>query len=163
LETGPTSPAFLYPDIDIYNSVTNTWTTSILNEPKAFFASIVDGNNIYWAGGYSSSGLSCEVEIRNPNTGATAVDYLFEPSYWTSSDGENAVLKDNKIVFFVRDVYPASENKFNIYDITTQNWSIGLLPVTIDMASIIAVNNTIYLAGSFIDGTYSDQVWKLEF
>jgi len=63
-------------------------------------------------------------------------------------------------------VIALQNNKFDIYDVTTKTWSIGLLPVNIIGASIISVNNTIYVAGGQTeDGLYipSNQVWKLEF
>lgn|GEM_PF-6487870 len=49
-----------------------------------------------------------------------------------------------------------SRNKFDIYYIATNSWSVGVLPVNIDGASIISVNNIIYVARV-------NQVWKLEF
>ena len=71
------------------------------------------------------------------------------------------MLKNNKIVFFTgRGV---EKNKFDIYDITTDTWSIGVLPQNIVGASIISVNNTIYVAGGYVNGVLSNQVWKLEF
>jgi len=50
-----------------------------------------------------------------------------------------------------------------VYDIATNTLSIGVLPVTIEAASIISLNNTIYLAGGLVNGALSNQVWKLEF
>jgi N-acetylneuraminic acid mutarotase len=72
------------------------------------------------------------------------------------------VLKDNKIIFF-RYTYPA--DKFDIYDIATNAWSVGVLPQhNIENASIIAVNNTIYIAGGDArNGTRTNQVFTLEF
>ena len=55
------------------------------------------------------------------------------------------------------------KNKFDIYDVTTNSWSIGLLPLKIYSSSIISVNNTIYVAGGYVDGVLTNQVWKLGF
>ncbi len=56
-----------------------------------------------------------------------------------------------------------ARNKFDIYYIATNSWSVGVLPVTIYGASIISVNNTICVAGGKVNGVLSKQVWKLEF
>jgi hypothetical protein len=54
-------------------------------------------------------------------------------------------------------------DKFDIYDIFTDSWSIGVLPVNIYGSSIISLNNTIYVAGGYVNGVLSNQVWKLDF
>ena len=56
-----------------------------------------------------------------------------------------------------------NKNKFDIYETTTNTWSIGVLNQNIEGASIISVNNTIYVAGGVVNGVMSNQVWKLEF
>ena len=55
------------------------------------------------------------------------------------------------------------DDKFDVYDVATDKWSIGVLPVGVLRASIISVNNTIYLAGGVVNGILSDKVWKMEF
>ena len=56
-----------------------------------------------------------------------------------------------------------NNNKFDIYDISTKTWSIGVLPMSLDMASIFSLNNTIYIAGGYRNGQSSKEIWKLEF
>jgi len=67
-----------------------------------------------------------------------------------------AVVKDNKIVFFTGqgDV----KNKFDIYDITNDTWSIGTLSQDFEnvATSVISIGNSIYVAEW-------GQVYKLEF
>jgi hypothetical protein len=79
---------------------------------------------------------------------------------WIIDEGQNAVVKDNQVVFFTGN---AGGNRFDIYNVATNTWSIGELPVNINNASVISVNNTIYVAGGFINDVLSNQVWKLEF
>jgi hypothetical protein len=81
---------------------------------------------------------------------------LFQPNAYFS-----AAQKDNKIIFFTGD--GALKNQFDIYDVSTKKWSIEILPVNITGASIISVNNIIYVAGGIVNSSFSDQVWKLEF
>ena len=85
------------------------------------------------------------------NSGSSTFDCLFQPNATFS-----AVLKDNKIVFFTGD--GAEKNKFDIYNIATNTWSIGVLPQSITGAAIISVNNKIYVAGGDINGVLSNQV-----
>lgn len=139
--------------IDIYDHNTNTWSTSSLLEAKGILAVIHITGSIYWAGG-------CTVEIKNINTGNTSKAVLFKPGGWLIDEGQNAVVKDNKIVFFTGN---AGGNRFDIYNVTNNTWSIGELPVNIKIASVISVNNTIYVAGGYINDVLSNQVWKLEF
>ena len=152
--------------IDVYDYTTNSWSSSTLSRAKTFFSGINVNNKIYWAGGYDSSGNpSCTVEIKDITTQAISSAHLFHPFTYVNHEGLNAVLKNNKIIWFctLDPLNGNSTNKFNIYDITTNTWSIGLLPVKINGASIISVNNTIYVAGGSLNGTITNQVWKLEF
>ncbi len=140
--------------IDIYNDVSNSWSTSTLSEPKSDLSGIPIGNKIYWAGGYNFQGGLCKVEIKDVVAQTNSFENLSLPSQ------VKAVLKDNKIVF-----YNLWNSKFDIYDLNTNIWSIGVKPINIVGASIISVNNTIYIAGGFT-GDYnniSGEVWKLEF
>ena len=137
-----------------------------LTKPKAFFAGIRVGNKIYWAGGDDESGKpSCKVEIMDVATQTSSQAFLFHPFNYVINEGQNAVVKDNKIIWFATPD-PLNGNhtdKFNIYNTVTNTWSIGLLPFRMSGASIISVNNTVYVAGGYVNGKMSDQVWKLDF
>jgi N-acetylneuraminic acid mutarotase len=153
--------------VDIYDNATNTWTTSSMQEGRLNFASVAEGDKIYWAGGGTGSGTSfytsCSVEIMDVATGHSSLTYLSRPVSWFIDGGQNAVVKDNKIIF-LRLHETDDRNKFDVYDMVTNTWSIGVLPQPIPSeASVISVNNTIYVAGGYINGTASNQVWKLEF
>jgi len=154
--------------IDIYDNTSNTWSASYLTQGKMGLTGIAAGSKIYWAGGqtggYNSSlSLTCSVEINDINANANTIHYMFNPVLWEVPSGQNAVLKNNKIIYYRP--FGTDANKFDIYDITTNTWSIGLLPQPIPMGvSIISVNNTIYIAGGAVNGnSLSNQVWKLEF
>jgi hypothetical protein len=146
--------------IDIYNTSTNEWITSLLSESKGFAAGIAVGHTNYWAGGnthyVTSAAPSCQVEIRDANTGISTYANLFQPNAAFS-----AVQKNDTIVFFTG--RGGSINKFDIYDTKSRKWSIGVLPENVEDASIISVNNTIYVAGGKVNGVLSNQLRKLEF
>ena len=87
---------------------------------------------------------------------------LFSPASWYFVDGQNAVVKNNKIIF-LRHEDTAGTYKFDIYDLQTKTWSIGVLPVNVTGASIISVNNNIYVAGVYVNNVLSDKVYELDF
>ncbi len=156
--TGPISNI-----IDIYNNATGVWSTSFLQVPRVWHAAIAVNDILYFAGGLSTE-LSptnyeptCSVETLNTNTGARTLMNLSTPRA-----GLHAVVKDNKILFF-EDDGGGTESRLDMYDIATNTWSIVVLPLPLNEASIISVNNTIYVAGGMVNGVLSNQVWKLEF
>lgn len=157
--------------INIYDVLDNTWSTSDLSIPRGFMASIAVGNNNYWAGGVNdqSDNFTSVVEIRDVNSGVSTFSCLSHPNAFFS-----AVQKNNNIVFFTLSPYvpvdwPMSDqiwqnnNSFDIYDLSNNKWSIGILPSTLRSVSIISVNNTIYVAGGTVNGIPSEKVYKLEF
>jgi hypothetical protein len=145
--------------IDIYNTATNQWSTSSLDEYKGFAAAIAVGNTNYWAGGYTYSpngdNLSRQVEIRNMVSGSSTFGSLFQ-----GNKSFSAVRRNDTIIFFTGS--GAIKNKFDVYDINSNTWSIGVLPEDIEEAGIISVNNTVYVAGGKVNGSLSDQIRKLE-
>ncbi len=155
--------------INIYDASINVWSISDLSIPRGFMAGIAVGTKNYWAGGLHKQPydpFTNLVEIRDETTGQSAFSCLFQPNAFFS-----AVLKDNKIVFFTSGVnipgYWSSQspvmNKFDIYDISSNSWSIGVLSVDIYGSSVISMDNTIYIAGGYVNDELSGQVWKLEF
>ena len=150
--------------IDVYNAATNSWLASHLQYPRAGMGSIAVNGNIYWAGGgYSFANswvMNNNVEILNTSSQDPSITCLL------GRTGITAVKKDDNIVFFTG--YVATNDSrnginFDIYNTTTGTWSIGKLNLKVYYAAVIAVNNTIYVAGG-TDGTnYFDSLWKLEF
>lgn len=151
--------------IDIYDHATGTWSTSSLSEPKAFFAAIHAGDKIFWAGGYDALGNpTCKVEVRDLASQTSTGAFLFHPFSYVTHQGQNAVIKDNKIIWFAT-LDPLNGNatdRCNIYDRATGRWAIAILPFSVSGASIISFNNTVYVAGGSVNGTMTNQVWKLE-
>jgi len=139
--------------IDIYDNATGGWSTSHMQVPRLGPVTISVNGVLYFAGGAISTDgqLTCSVETWNLNTGVRTVMYLSSPGT------TEAVAQNNEILFF------SESDRFDIYDIATNTWSIGVLPVPLRGAAIISVNNTIYVAGGLINGVYNNKVWKLEF
>ena len=151
--------------INIYDVSNDTWSVSYLEQPKGSMAGIAVGNKNYWAGGKipetaTHSYMTSEVEIRDANSATSIKKCLFQPNAGYSTNFE-AVLKNNKIIFFTG--WGSLKNKFDIYDITTDTWAIGVINQSLNWACPVSVNNTIYVAAADINGSLSNQVWKLEF
>lgn len=149
--------------VDVYDDASNSWSTFDLQEPKAAMSAIIVNNKIYWAAGADENRpgpnnsyswvLTSQVEIKDINTGNSTITCLFQPNVWVWQNA--AVQKNDHIVFFTGGNYYAVKNKFDIYNTSTQSWSIGVLPQNIE-GTIISINNTIYVSSG-------SQVWKLEF
>ncbi|HUS01992.1 MAG TPA: kelch repeat-containing protein [Chitinophagaceae bacterium] len=154
---GGTSALGASDKIDIFDNASGTWQTATLQKPMGYLAGVTYANKIYWAS-------ECNVEIKDVTTGNNSTANLFQPGWWAIDDGQNVVEKDNKLIFFR---HQSPTNKFDIYDMATNKWSIGVLPQnSTEYSSIISINNTIYIAGGWpINGgtIRTNQVWKLEF
>ena len=125
---------------------------------KKEYSSIAVNDILYFADESSTNPQpTCSVETLNTNKGVRTLMNLSMPIEMLY-----AVVKDNKILF-LRSGDLADSDKFDVYDIASNTWSIGVLPYKIGGASIISVNDTIYVAGISINGVLSDKVWKLEF
>jgi len=142
--------------IDIYDNATSSWSTSTLQYLSTANGVIAAGNKIFW------KDLDCNVEIMNITTGVSSLASL-------SRTGQTInVLKDDKVVF----IRPGSKY-FDIYNTTSNEWSVGVLPQPLSYGiSAISVNNIIYIAGGTVDCTpipygcvpvYTNQIWKMVF
>jgi len=141
--------------IDLYNSLFNTWPYMNFREPMGFIAGLQVRDKFYSAAG-------CMVEIIDFSKSTSIMNQLSQPGAWSAAEGQHAVLKDDKIVFFTGS---KDRNEFDVFDIPTQTWYVGILPdnKTISQATIFAVDDTIYIAGGYVNGVLSDQVWTLDF
>ena len=165
---GGRTGSYISKTIDIYDALTGTWSTSRMEEPKLGMASIAVDDKIFWAGGSNVFSISVVannsnlVEIRDLTTGVSSFTCLHP-----SRTNLKAVKKDSNIIFFTgafnNDSF--SGTHFDIYNTITGQWSTGELSKWINDATIISVNNTIYVAGGRDkqNGPYFNEVWKLEF
>ncbi len=144
--------------IDVYNGASDSWSTDSLTYPMGSLNGLALADEVYWLGG-------CTMERRNVRTGETSVEQLFKPATPNPMNNQ-AVVKDNKILFFRGAGDDA--HMFDIYDLATRTWSIGVLPQdVINYKTIVSAGNEVYLAGGATYGgnliSLSNQVWRLEF
>ena len=156
--------------IDIYDNATNSWSVSTLHKSKSSHAAIFKNGIIYWAGGTTYADwnngdiLTCEVEVRDINTQVSTFTNLFRQGGYI-----DAFEKGNKIAYLPNTIgSPTIPIRFDIYDLTSNSWSIGALNQYIPTTSgIVSTGNAIYIAGGatfYSNRTqYQTDMWKLEF
>lgn len=156
--------------IDIYDHAINSWSVSELSKPRSSHAGIFRNGKIYWAGGTTyvdwtnGDTLTCAVEVRDINTQISSFTNLFQQAGYI-----DAFEKGNKIVYLPNPISsPMVPIKFDIYDLTSNSWSIGALNQYIPYTSgIVSTGNAIYIAGGstfYSNRTqYHTDMWKLEF
>jgi N-acetylneuraminic acid mutarotase len=150
-------------NIYVYDIISTTWSLQHLSEPKFNMAHTIVANKIMWGGGlrFNNSAV-CDVQFFDPvNNSSTSSNLYSGQEYWDRYN-PTAYIKNNKVVIPRFGSYP-HYNRFDIYDLNTGGWSFGQVNDDLYGPSIISINNVIYIAGGYYNGTLSRQVWKLEF
>jgi hypothetical protein len=114
--------------VDIYDIVTNTWSTADLGEARSAMSAAVVGNKVFFAGGYS-----------NVNPGgaplySNRVDiYDVSTNTWSSTKlsraraNITAATAGNKVLFAGGNVAGSINNTVDIYDASSNSWSLAFL------------------------------------
>jgi hypothetical protein len=151
--------------IDIYDNSTNSWSQSILQEARMGISSIAIGNKIYWAGGvnWDLGTFTCTVEIFDITNGTSTFSNLHKETWFYYNAGQQAVINNSNKIGFCGT--PWAYDKFDIYDLNSNTWSIGKLPSSFQNCCFIKANNKIYMAGGYdvSAGGLSNKVWSLNF
>jgi hypothetical protein len=138
--------------VDIYNSANDTWSTWSLTRPRSQMTSISSASKIFWAGGvdsviYDNGQYSLEatgsIDIDDINSASLTTTCLSQPG------SPPAALSNGKIIF------ATTSNKFDMLDLTTNVWSVGVLNQDVG-GILISAGNNVYLINS-------SKVWKLIF
>jgi hypothetical protein len=138
--------------IEIYDIATGRWSHARLTEGKYGIAGNSFGNKLYWAGGVTPHGLTCKVEIHDESVNSRAIANLSLEYSWHS-----AAVQNNKLIYF------KPNRELDIYDVTTNSWSVGVLPQGLPYGFLVSTNNTPYLATGFDNtGILYPQIYKLE-
>jgi cyanophycinase-like exopeptidase len=155
-ESWPASPVpgtwFASNTVDIYDYSTNSWSTSTLSEGKFGHGAAAFNDKVFWAGGttgsYPNLTPSCNVDIKNVKTGEVSIQKLSSPG------GGAAVIKNNQVIFY------SGGDRFDLYDVATDKWSIVVLPAGFSGGAMISMNSSIYIISYTASAV---KVWKLEF
>jgi N-acetylneuraminic acid mutarotase len=136
--------------VDIYDTITQTWSTAELSMPRVGLMATSLGNKIYFVDGYINN--SSRVDIYDASTNLWSTDEL--------SAGRSLLAAGaaaNKIVF-AGGIEPFGD-KINIFDTSTNTWSTSTLNEPRINISATSLANKIYFSGgSRYSGEISNKV-----
>jgi len=147
--------------VDIYDLVTQTWSTASLSAGRATPTAISSGNKIFFAGGgYYYTDYFSNVDIYDVSINTWTTTSLTE-----AKTGIGAAVVGNKILFaggyrISGDLGPNNAVKtIEIYDLTTNTWSLDILSEARGYVCGITVGNKVFFAGGMSSwGTNSNQI-----
>jgi hypothetical protein len=142
--------------VDVFNSTTNTWSTSTLSDDVALKQS-------YQTSNYITCNKDNQATIKNITSGAITSNCV--SGYVLGAP----VLKNDVIAFPTGSNASGALTQFDLYNVNTAMWSLLKLNQSIAgsvNASVINVNNTVYLAGGYqtnggCNVTFYDKVYTL--
>ena len=138
--------------VDIYDTITKTWSIAELTEPyRDGMAVATVGDKVFFAGGanYDWIDLTSRVDIYNATTNAWSTAELSVPRHDLA-----AVTLGNKIYFAggaVWDFLRRGSKVIDIYDNETNSWTTDVLSEGRYELTATAVGNKIYFAGGIND------------
>ena len=135
------------PAIDVYDYSTGQWSASTMAVNKDGFAATSANGKVYLAGGTVNNAITFHVEELDVNNMTSSNACLHQPMF--SSNNNTSAVKNNMIVFFAYSPFSGIDHhKFDIYNIQTGAWSIGVFPpdliTTNYFTAITSANNEIY-------------------
>jgi hypothetical protein len=138
----------LSPKVDIYDVVSNTWSTANLSKARVSLTAIAAGSKVFFAGGVDEFGTTDVVDIYDMATGIWTVSHL-------SLAGENikATTVGDKVLFAggvgsLTSLDPRRATRVDIYNLTTASWSTASLSEQKWRGhNAVTVNNKVYIAG----------------
>jgi hypothetical protein len=113
--------------VDVYDATTNTWSTAELSEARTSLAAASLGNKILFAGGSGNRGFSKKVDSYSDGINQWSIDSISEVR-----SGLVAATVSTKAFFAGGWIggspnTPAYSNRVDIFDNTTQSWSVANL------------------------------------
>ena len=146
-------PTFSGPSsvVDIYNTVSNTWSTANLSQARYDIAATSLGSEVFFAGGISSSGVSNVVDIYNTvsNTWTTAT--LSQARF-----GVSATAVGNNVIFAGGYNGNADSNVVDIYNTVSNTWTTATLAVARGGPAAVTVGNEAFFASGNFYGDGND-------
>jgi len=153
--------------VDIYDVISNTWTTTHLSEARTNLAGAAARNKVFFAGGLGNNGASKTVDIYDVPSGTWTTTQLSE-----ARAGVVAAAVDNIVLFGggYKPLFPpggvgyisngGATDAVDIYNITFNAWSKGRLSEARESLVAAGAGNKILFAGGEIppaslNSTYS--------
>jgi hypothetical protein len=133
--------------VDIYDIVTQTWSTAELSVGRYAITIVSAGNKIFFGGGETGDGTSPvnTVDIYDVSTNTWSTSKLS-----TAGHSMAGATVGNKLFFAGGDggfTGAGRSHKVDIYDLATNTWSNTTLSENKELVTAVAANNKIYFAG----------------
>lgn len=147
----------MYYEVDIWDTVTKTWSIDELTIPRVFLSAVTNGEKVLFAGGNNLQGSSYDVvEIYDMNTDLWEITSLSQ----SRSGMGAAVLGD--LAFFAGgycDETSSVTDRIDIYHFSTGTWTTASLSQARGFLSAVTVRNkVIFAGGTTIDNQPTNRV-----
>ncbi len=125
--------------VDIYDMVTQTWSTAELSMPRSALVSATLGNKIFFTDGYYSASSRVDIYDASANLWSTT-------ELGTARAGLISAAAGNKVVFAGGYGIPDND-KIDVYNVTSGLWSTAFLAQPRADISATSFGNKIYFSG----------------
>ena len=148
-------PPQSYDAVDIYDTLTQVWTTSGLSVPRHSLAGAGAGNKILFAGGVNTNGVYFKtVDIYDVTTGTWSLDSLSQPrSNCVATSAGNKIYIAGGLT-----TGNVTSKVVDIYDVTTNTWTVDSLSLERADLGAASVRNFVIFAGGRKQSTVYNNV-----
>ncbi len=140
-----------YDNVEIYDVITNMWSTATLSQARYGCAAAAYGDKIYIAGGIALTGPSNVVDIYDVVTNTWTVDSLSEARGFIM-----AGTASNRLFFAGGSsdaTYTTASKRVDIFNATTGTWAIDSMANPRVLGAATGVANKFIVAGGFPGGS----------
>lgn len=145
----------VYSTVDIFDTITQQWSVEQLSVPRLGAAVVSHGNKVLFAGGSSiQQSITYDiVDIYDVQTGEWSTATLSEPRVtWYAVVGDLAVFAGGW------DFPGIVSKRVDIYNFTTDTWSIDSLSVARAFVGVASIGNKVMFAGGVTSENESSDV-----
>ncbi len=150
--TGFTGPATDL--VEIYHVNTDSWSTAQLSQARGHLSATSVGNKVIFAGGITNDNvLSDKVDIYDALTGEWTTASLSVPRCTDMTDGLTKTVCGKVYIVgggkidLITGVFSEASNVIDIYDPTTDSWSVEYLNRPLVTHSVVSDGNRLLVAG----------------
>ena len=153
--------------VDIYDASSDTWSTTELSQARSGIATAVVGTKVFFAGGWTASCCDGDDYPANPSSRIDIYDNA--TNTWTTAELSEArfdiaaTANGNKVLFAGGYYYGSpllfpTSNRVDIYDASTNSWSISALSEPRSNIKAVSVGNKMLFAGGVGNNNVSGKV-----
>jgi hypothetical protein len=147
--------------VDLYDFVSNTWSTAELSQARDDLSVVTAGSKIFFAGGYSD--ILTDILFFSRVDIYDALTNTWSTAELSQARTDLACITLGDQVFFAGGYYYYNNgdyysNRIDIYNMTTQTWSTDSLSEGRDEMTATRVGNKLYFAGGGNVSNVSDKI-----